>query len=55
MRPYRLYQVAGAAIMQEKHPLSETPQGGRAELIGAGRTLGDPVCKTCAHVMHEQV
>jgi hypothetical protein len=37
--------------MQEKDPLSETPQRSRTELIAAGTTLGNVVRQAYAHVM----
>src|SRR5229473_3659702 len=44
-------QVSGAAIVQEKDALTQTPQRSRAELIAAGIALGNVVSQTDTHVM----
>jgi len=51
----RLDQVAGPAVMKEKHPLADTPERRGAELIGTGRSLGDAIGEAHAHVMYQQI
>src|SRR6202043_595837 len=55
MRLDRGHQVAGPPVVQEKHPLSDTPQRRRAELVGSGEGLDDIVREPGAHVMDQKV
>src|SRR5947209_3763521 len=51
----RSIQVFGAAVVQEEDPLSQAPQGSRAELVSTRATLGDVVVQRRTHVMDLQV
>src|SRR5271154_4498112 len=48
-------QVAGPAVMHEKDPLTDAPQGCAPELIWARGALGNTVRQALAHVMHQQI
>lgn len=50
-----LDQITGAAIVEEEEALPQSPEGSRAELIGAGTTLIGTVGQTRAHVVQSEV
>ena len=51
MRQDGLQQIGCAAVVEEKDPLTQTPQGSRPELPAIGLALRDAVCEACTHVM----
>ena len=44
-----------ATVVEEKDPLTESPERGGAELVGSGRALRDVVSEAKAHVMNKQI
>ena len=50
-----LNEVGRSSVMEEEDALSDAPERGRSELVGAGAALGNPVGQAFAHVMHKQV
>ena len=48
-------QVGSSPVMKKKQSLAYAPQGRGTELIGASGTLGDPIGKSCAHVMQSEI
>src|SRR5579859_1409617 len=51
----RAQQVAAAAIVQEEHPLSQSPQRRRPELVSARTALRDVIGQHSAHVVELQI
>src|SRR6266851_3299927 len=51
----RLDEVTGSAIVEEKDPLPEPPEGCRPELIWARRALDNVVGQPRSHSMQEQI
>ena len=49
----RLNQIARPPVMHEKDPLTDAPERGCSELIGACGALRDAVCKVSSHVVDE--
>src|SRR5579864_158299 len=47
----RLYQVAGASVMQEEEALTQAPERRRAKLVDAGPALVNTVGKARTHVV----
>jgi hypothetical protein len=50
-----LEQISGASVMQEKHPLPESPQGSGSKLVWPGIPLRDAVPQPVSHVVQQQV
>ena len=44
-----------AAVMEEEDALANAPERSGAEFIRTGRTLGDVIGQTRAHVVDEQI
>jgi len=55
MRLNRLDEVGGSAIVQQKNPLPEPPQGCRPELARPGDALDNVVGESGSHAMQEQI
>jgi hypothetical protein len=49
------HQVGRPSIMKEEDALSDAPERGGSELVGAGATLRDAVGEAFAHVVDEKV
>lgn len=49
------HQVVRPSIMEEEDALSDAPERGGSELVGAGATLRDAVGEAFAHVVDEKV
>ena len=55
MRSDRFHQIGGPAVMQEKDPLSNTPQRSRPELVWSCTALRNAVGEALAHVVHQKI
>ena len=49
------HQVGRPSIMEEEDALSDAPERGGSELVGAGTTLRDAVGEAFAHVVDDKV
>lgn len=55
MLPNRFHQIARSPIVQEKHPLPNSPQRRRPKLIWPRAALRNPIRQSASHVVHQQV
>ena len=50
-----IQQVRRSAVVQEKQPLTDTPQRSRSEFVASGNPLINPVRQVSTHVMQRKI